>query len=85
MKMNVSVYAIDKTLISVKNAQSVSLPGTLGRFCVYPKHVSMISKLKDGMIEVKYLEGNIEKKKEVSVKSGFFSIKGNEAIAVVSV
>ncbi len=83
--MYVSVYAIDKTLISVKNAKSVSLPGASGRFCVYPNHVSMISALQKGKIEVMYLEGKIEKTKGIEIESGFFSVKNNEAIAVVKV
>lgn len=82
--MKVAVYSYDSTLLDVEKAESVSLPGFSGQFCVYPKHISLVTLLKEGTISVSYKEGKTSRVKEVKIKDGTFSIKNDEAIAVVT-
>ena len=83
--MQVSIFAVEKTLVTVARAVSVSLPGESGQFCVYPHHISFVSLLRSGSILVKYKENNTEQSKEVSIKNGIFSIKNDKAIALVQI
>ena len=54
-------------------AESVTLPGTVGSFTVLDSHAPIISSLEKGRIVYKNTGGETE----ISVKSGFVEVKDN--------
>ena len=82
--MKVAIYSYNSTLLEAEETESISLPGISGQFCVYPKHIAFVTLLKEGTISVSYKEGKTPREKEIKIKEGIFSIKNDEAIAVVT-
>lgn len=63
------------------NVDSVSLPGTKGRFVVLKNHAPLISSLEKGEI-VYALEGQ---KKAIEINSGFVKVKENRVSVCVDI
>lgn len=82
--MKVAIYSYNSTLLEAEEVESISLPGISGQFCVYPKHIAFFSLLKKGTICVSHREGRVLRVKDIEIKEGIFSVKNEEAIAVVT-
>ncbi len=59
----------------------VALPGTSGRFEILSDHAPFISSLEEGRLEYTTQDG----KKEMSIRAGFISVKGNEVEVCVEI
>ena len=55
--------------------ESITVPGTLGRFQVLNNHAPIISSLESGVVEYKTIKGESERK---DIKGGFVEVQQNE-------
>lgn len=55
--------------------ESITVPGTLGRFQVLNNHAPIISSLESGLVEYKTIQGESERK---DIKGGFVEVQQNE-------
>lgn len=77
--MKLSILTLDKTLYA-DEAQSVSVPGILGRLQALSHHVPLITALKKGSISVVDTKGT----KEFAIESGVLEIKPDEINILIS-
>ncbi len=68
------IISPDRVVTSVKNAVSVTLPGTEGYFGVLANHAPLVSSLSVGQIELKLDDGSID---YYAVCGGFCEVNDN--------
>ncbi len=59
----------------------VALPGTSGRFEILSDHAPFISSLAEGPVEYTTADG----KKDMQIRAGFVSVKGNQVEVCVEI
>ncbi|BAF70328.1 ATP synthase F1 subunit epsilon [Nitratiruptor sp. SB155-2] len=67
-------------LIFQGDVKSVTFPGEEGEFGVLPKHASLLSLLKPGVIEIELPDG---KKESIVINWGHVNVSENQATALV--
>ncbi len=67
-------------LIFDRDVKSVTFPGEEGEFGVLPKHASLLSLLKPGVIEIELPDG---KKESIVINWGHVKVDENKAVALV--
>ncbi len=67
-------------LIFDKDVKSVTFPGEEGEFGVLPKHASLLSLLKPGIIEIELPDGS---KESIVINWGHVKVDENKAVALV--
>ena len=67
-------------LIFDQDVKSVTFPGEEGEFGVLPKHASLLSLLKPGVIEIELPDG---KKESIVINWGHVKVDENKAVALV--
>jgi F-type H+-transporting ATPase subunit epsilon len=67
-------------LIFNKEVKSVILPGKDGEFGVLPSHASLLTTLKDGIVEVEKEDGS---KEIIAIKWGYAKVDGNKLTILV--
>lgn len=72
-ELHIVIASPEKTIFNGM-VESVTVPGTLGRFMVLPQHAPIISSLKKGMIEYT-IQG---KKQSYEIAGGFIEVNKNE-------
>ncbi len=75
-----SIFAIDRELF-MGNAQSVSIPGVLGRMQILPHHIPLVSALEEGDVVVEKEDG---KKQTVPIAGGVAEVNKNEVVILVN-
>jgi F-type H+-transporting ATPase subunit epsilon len=68
--LNFDLVAPDRLLVS-EEVESVVVPGSEGYFTVFARHAPIISTLKPGLVEVKTLNGAVER---IFVRGGFADV-----------
>lgn len=71
--MNLTIVSPEETVYQGE-AQSITLPGTLGAFEVLDNHAPLISSLQRGKIIIKSQDGE----KDIEIRSGFVEVVNNE-------
>ncbi len=59
----------------------IALPGTSGRFEILSDHAPFISSLEEGPLDYTTPDG----KKDMTIRAGFISVKGNEVEVCVEI
>ncbi len=62
------------------NAQSIELPGVLGRFTILPRHAPILAALSTGKVRIKETDG---KEQIFEISEGFVQFSRNEANLLV--
>ncbi len=80
MALHLKIISPEKTEFDGR-VQSVSLPGTMGRFEILSSHAPIISSLEEGLVEYG-LDGG---KTSMQIRAGFVSVKDNEVNVCVEI
>ena len=80
MKMKAVILEKEREVYSCQTVKCVTLPSESGEITVYPNHISIVTLMRDGVIDVTYEENGVDKHHTVEIKEGLFSFKNNEAI-----
>ena len=70
--MKAIVLEKERELYSRSNVKCVTLPSESGEITVYPNHISIVTLMRDGVIDVTYEENGIDKHHTVEIKEGLF-------------
>ena len=63
-----------------QDVKSVTLPGSDGEFGVYPRHSSLLTNLKTGLVEIENLDGSIDL---TAIKWGSAKIDESKVVVLV--
>lgn len=83
--MKVVVLEREKEIFSCDHAECVTVPSVSGEMCVYPNHISIVTLLQAGKINVSYKESGADQQKSFDIIGGIFSFKQNQAVFLVQI